>query len=181
MKRMWHRTWCLQELQNTDIQHINQQRHLIINWNKLHSTWGLNCLAINASSGVILCACRLPENGTRVSKLVGAIHIKNCVLLFVFYCILLSGVVCRYIEDTKMGHMSNITFAGYGQSDQEVRECVLDKVKRESLIKCTQTCRQTGNSLVECRITAYRPRKYISVGWKLLRWQETVTGRRKYT
>jgi len=103
------------------------------------------------------------------SKFVGVINIKNCVLLFVFYCILLSGVVCRNTEDMKMRHMNNIKFAEYGQSDQEVRECVLDEVKRQSLMKRTQTCRQAGISLEECRITVYRPRKYTSVGWKLTR------------
>jgi len=59
---------------------------------------------------------------------------------------------------------SNIKFAGYGKSDHEVRECVLDEVKRQSVIKHTQTCRQAENSLVECRITVYRPRKYVLDG-----------------
>lgn len=118
---------------------------------------------------MILFARRLPEDDTLTSKHAGVIHIKNCVSLFVFYCVLLSAVVGQYIEDTKKRRMSNIQFAGYGQSDHEVRECVLDEVKRDSVIKRTQTCRQAGKSLEECRVTVYRLRKYIGVGWKLTR------------
>ena len=60
-----------------------------------------------------------------------------------------------------MRRMSNIKFAGYGQSDHDVRECVLYEDKRQSVIKRTQICRQAGNSLEECRITVYRLRKYM--------------------
>jgi hypothetical protein len=80
---------------------------------------------------VILCARRLPEDGTPASKHVGVTSIKNCVLLFLFRCILLSAFIGQYTEDTKMRSMSNVKFAGYGQSDHEVRECVLDEVKRQ--------------------------------------------------
>jgi hypothetical protein len=135
----------------------------------LRSTRGINRQAINTSSGLILCARRLPEDGTLAFKHVGVIYIKNCVSLYVFYCILLSAIFGQYIEDTKTRRVSNIKFAGYGQSDYELRKCVLDEVKRKSVIKRTQTCRQAGKSLQECRVTVYRLRKYIVVGWKLTR------------
>jgi len=49
-------------------------------------------------SGVLDLLCRLPEDGTPVPKDVGVILIMNCVLWFVFYCILLTEFVDRHIE-----------------------------------------------------------------------------------
>jgi hypothetical protein len=45
-----------------------------------------------------------------VSEHVGVIFIVNFVLLFVFYCILLSAFVGKYTEHMNMHGMSNITF-----------------------------------------------------------------------
>jgi hypothetical protein len=41
---------------------------------------------------VILCVCRLPEDGAQVPKDVGLILIMNRVLGCVFHCILLSAI-----------------------------------------------------------------------------------------
>ena len=42
---------------------------------------------------MILCVCRLPEDGAQEPKHVGLILIMNLVLFCVFYCILLSAFV----------------------------------------------------------------------------------------
>jgi hypothetical protein len=47
---------------------------------------------------VILCVCRLPEDGDQMPKHVGLILIKNRVLGFVFHCVSLSAFVCHNID-----------------------------------------------------------------------------------
>ena len=57
---------------------------------------------------MILCVCRLSEDGAQVPKHVGLIRIMNYVLGYVFYCILLSVFVGHNTEYTKMHGMSSI-------------------------------------------------------------------------
>jgi hypothetical protein len=51
-----------------------------------------------------------------------------------------------------MRRVSKRQFSGCGQSDHEVSECVLDEFKRQSLMKCTQTCPLDGNNVEKGRI-----------------------------
>jgi hypothetical protein len=56
---------------------------------------------IKYSHTLILCVRRLPEDATPVSKHVGLILIVNCVLWFIFYCVLLSTFGGHCIENMR--------------------------------------------------------------------------------